>query len=126
MIIDLEELYRVHHIINDVDEDGVLDYSSQGLNSFQDFVEWFSFKLEKDSVIYFNNDWIPYENEQWNDFNFIPFELLDESEEFIKEWVLKKIKSLEESYKEELKERLRRAENEVQILKKRISEDGII
>lgn len=126
MIIDLEELYRIHHIINDVDEDGVLDYSSQGLNSFQDFVEWFSFKLGKNNVIYFNNDWIPYENEQWNDFNFIPFELLDESEEFIKEWVLKKIKSSEESYKEDLKDRLRRAENEVDILKKQISEDGII
>ena len=126
MTIDLEELYRIHHIINDVDEDGVLDYSPQGLNSFQDFVEWFSFKLEKDSVIYFNNDWIPYENEQWNDFNFIPFELLDESEEFIKEWALKKIKSSEESYKEDLKDRLRRAENEVEILKKQISEDDII
>lgn len=122
MKIDVEELYRIHQIINDVDEDGLLDYSIQGLGSLQDFVEWFSFRIDKNGVTYFNNDWVPYENEQWNDFNTIPFELLNKSEEFIKEWVQKEIKSSEESYKESLKERLKRAENEVERLKEQISE----
>ena len=122
MKIDVEELYRIHRIINDADEDGLLDYSIQGLGSLQDFVEWFSFRIDKNGVTYFNNDWVPYENEQWNDFNTIPFELLNKSEEFIKEWVQKEIKASEESYKESLKERLRRAENEVERLKEQISE----
>lgn len=121
MKIDVEELFRIHQIINEADEDGLLYYSIQGLDNLQDFVEWFSFRLEKDSIIYFNNDWIPYENGQWNDFNTIPFELMNESEEFIREWVLKEIKASEESHKEELKERLRRAENEVERLKEQIS-----
>lgn len=121
MKIDVEELFRIHQIINDVDEDGLLNYSIQGLGSLQDFVDWFSFRVGERGVTYFNDDYIPYEDGRWNDFNTIPFELIDESEEFIREWVLKEIKASEESHKEELKERLRRAENEVERLKEQIS-----
>jgi hypothetical protein len=105
-------LHRIWQIINilsnkqdEIYEQGIyvylLDSSSEYVErSFENFLEWYSFKVEDNSVIIFNNDKILWEDYRNKDFNEVPFELLSMSDEEILIWAEKETeKQLEEQEK---------------------------
>lgn len=81
---------------------------------FEDFLEKYSFRLEKDFILVFNNDKIPYEDFTFDDFNEVPFSLLSVSDEELDDWIkseidayLLKVKSDKAREKEYLKTQIK-------------------
>ena len=96
-IINLKRIWEIFQIIDRIDEDGTLDFNNAFLE-YEGFLEWYSFKMLKDSIMVYNDDRIPYEDDTWNDFNYIPFSVISMSDEEVEEWVLEDIKKKEEEY----------------------------
>jgi hypothetical protein len=105
-------LHRIWQIINilsnkqdELTEQGIYVYllgnrSEYVERSFQNFLEWYSFKVEDNSVIIFNNDLIPWEDYSNKDFNELSFELLNMSDDELYFWAEKETeKQLEEQEK---------------------------
>lgn len=55
--------------------------------SFESFLGYYSFKVEDENIVVFNNDGIPYEDWNNNDFSYIPLFLLDLSDEDLEKWI---------------------------------------
>lgn len=60
--------------------------------SFESFLEYYSFKVEDDKIIVFNDDGIPWEDYTNNDFSEIPTALLSFSAEKLDSWIETEIK----------------------------------
>lgn len=50
--------------------------SNFGADTFESFLDYYSFKIEQDEIIVFNNDGVPYESYTNDDFSYIPLFLL--------------------------------------------------
>jgi hypothetical protein len=86
-------LYRIWQICNKLSEKqsdlegqdifvSLLGNRSMFYNcSFEHFLEYYSFKVEKEGIMVFNDDGIPYESYNNNDFSYISKELLEMSDE---------------------------------------------
>ena len=96
-IINTKRIWEIFQIIDRIDEDEVLDFNNASLE-YESFLEWYSFKIIRDSIMVFNDDRVPYENYTWNDFNYIPFYVISMSDEEVEKWVLEEIKKKEEEY----------------------------
>jgi hypothetical protein len=105
-------LHRIWQIINilsnkqdELYEQGIyvdlLGSSSEYVErSFENFLEWYSFKVEDKYISVFNCDGIPYEDYNNLDYNEVPFELLSMSDEELLIWAEKETeKQLEEQEK---------------------------
>ena len=55
--------------------------------SFDSFLEYYSFRVAKDEIIVFNDDGIPYEDYNNNDFSSVPSVLLSFSDEKLDKWI---------------------------------------
>ena len=97
-------LYRIWQILNKVskaqDKMHEKDLYVYLLNScsyyvpsdFGNFLNYFSFKVEKEYVEVFNCDPVPYENYNNDDFFYIPKELLSFTDEELDVWIEDKTK----------------------------------
>ena len=94
---NLKRIWEIFQIIDRIDEDGTLDFNNAFLE-YESFLEWYSFKIIRDSIMVFNDDRVPYEDYTWNDFNYIPFYVISMSDEEVEKWVLEEIKKKEEEY----------------------------
>ncbi len=66
----------------------LLGHSSNYCNSsFEGFLNYYSFRIEDNVIVVYNNDGIPYENLTNDDFSYIPIELLDMSDEDLIVWI---------------------------------------
>ena len=59
--------------------------------TFESFLEYYSFSVEDETIIVFNDDGIPYENYNNNDFSDVPIKLLEMSEEDLDLWIEKEV-----------------------------------
>ena len=81
--------------------------------SFESFLDYYSFKVNKDKIVVFNNDGVAWEDFNVNDFSFLPSILLSFSAEKLNGWVkteielqLAKQKRDKIAEKEELKQKI--------------------
>ena len=116
--INTKRIWEIFQIIDRIDEDEVLDFNNASLE-YEGLLDWFSFKVLADSVMVFNDDPIPYEDYTWNDFNYIPFYVMNMTDEEVEEWVIEEIEKeyveWEQSRKETL---LQEIERNKEILKR--------
>lgn len=55
--------------------------------SFENFLEYYSFKIEDDTITVFNDDGVPYEDYHNDDFSYIPLSLLSFGEKELEKWM---------------------------------------
>ena len=97
-IINTKRIWEIFQIIDKIEEeneDVVLKYNTFNNYTYEDFLEWWSFKILKDTIMVYNDDQIPYEDDTWNDFNYIPFSVMKMLDEDVEKWVLEEIKKKE-------------------------------
>lgn len=92
--INIKRIWEIFQIIGRIDEDGTLDFNNAFLG-YEGFLDWFSFKILEDTIMVYNDDQIPYEDNTWNDFNYIPFSVMKMLDEDVEKWVLEEIKKKE-------------------------------
>ena len=92
--VNTKRIWEIFQIIDRIDEDEVLDFNNASLE-YEEFLDWYSFKMLKDSIMVYNDDQVPYEDDTWNDFNYIPFSVMKMSDEEVEKWVLEEIKKKE-------------------------------
>lgn len=98
MVLNLKKIYENVLIISELEEEnnymlGFINYEG----SFENFLKIYSFKVDDPKVLtIYNDDWIPYERTTYNEFHYLPLNLLNEgTKESIEDW-----------YKEKLKEKI--------------------
>jgi len=94
--------------------------SSYYVNSFENFLEHYSFKIEEDAIVVFNTDPIPYENWDNDDVSYIPSVLLSLGEKDLEKWIEDEVaKQLEhqEGQKIAEKENIKR---QIELLQKKL------
>ena len=115
------EIFNIFEKIEEENEDIVLKYNIFNTHTYEDFLAWWSFKidLERKEITVYNNDYIPYENDTWNIFNTFPIKILEMTDLEIKEWFLEENKRECEEYEEHRKsELLREIERNREVLKR--------
>ena len=115
------EIFNIFEKIEEENEDIVLKYNIFNTHTYEDFLAWWSFKidLERKEITVYNNDYIPYENDTWNIFNTFPIKILEMTDLEIKEWFLEENKRECEEYEVHRKsELLREIERNKEILKR--------
>ena len=115
------EIFNIFEKIEEENEDVVLKYNNFNTHTYEDFLAWWSFKidLERKEITVYNNDYIPYENDTWNILNTFPIKILEMTDLEIKEWFLEENKRECEEYEEHRKsELLREIERNKEILKR--------
>ncbi len=123
-IIDIKRVWEIFSIfekIEEENEDIVLKYTIFNTHTYEDFLAWWSFKidLERKEITVYNNDFVPYEKDTWNIFNTFPIKILEMTDLEIKEWFLEENKRECEEYEEHRKsELLREIERNKEILKR--------
>jgi hypothetical protein len=94
--LDLEKLWEVCNILSEKEsefaEHSTYVYllgrtSNYCSSSFDKFLEYYSFKIEGNEIVIFNNDGIPYEDYTNNDYSYIPPVLLSFSRENLEKWI---------------------------------------
>ena len=98
-MINTKRIWEIFQIVDRIDEDGTLGFNNASLE-YESFLEWYSFKIIRDSIMVFNDDRVPYEDYTWNEFNYIPFSVMNMSDEGVEKWVIEEIKKKEEEYVE--------------------------
>ena len=93
-IINTKRIWEIFQIVDRIDENGTLDFNNTSLE-YEGFLDWFSFKMLKDTIMVYNNGQIPYEDGTWNDFNYIPFSVMKMTDREVEKWVLEEIKKKE-------------------------------
>ena len=131
MILDLEKVWQVMNTLSGrelgLSEQkcyiSLLGNSSDycGDMLFDSFLDYYSFKVEGDDIIVFNDDGIPYEDYNRNDFSFFPLSLLSFGEKELEDWmdeeIAKQLKQQEENRIQE-KEDIKR---QIELLQKRLN-----
>ena len=130
MLLDLEKIWKLCNYFSDrqcaLDEQNcyvqLLGNKSQYFSrDFESFLEYYSFKSEDDNVVIFNNDPIPYEDYNNNDYSYIPIPVLgfgkEELENYIKQMVDMQLKEQEEARiaeKENIKRQIERLQKQLE------------
>lgn len=125
-------LYRVWEIMNlladyesELQEQDIFVHllgarSEYSKSSFENFLEYYSFKIDGNEICVFNNDGIPYEDYNNTDFSYLMLHVLELSDEEILKLAEKtKEEQLEEQKLNKLAEK-KRIEAEIERLKKQL------
>lgn len=128
--LNLRKLWEVMNTINFAQEKiadeqdkwvSLLGHRSEYFsNSFEQFLEYYSFRISGDTIVVYNNDAVPYEEFNIDDFSYVPACLLSFSNREIQEWIEEEIErqlKQQEDEKLEEKERLKR---EIERLQKQL------
>jgi hypothetical protein len=101
-------LHRVWEIMNKLttkqnllEEEGIyVQFLSSNSNyynkSFEDFLDYYNFSINEWYLVVFNDDGVPYEDYTNQDFNHIPRQILDMSDEELDIWAEGEIKRRKE------------------------------
>lgn len=93
------DLYRIYEVMNtlsekqeELSENSIYvnflgTCSSYTTMSFESFLEYYSFKIDGNNIIVFNDDSVPYESYSNDDFSYIPIILLSFSTEKLDKWM---------------------------------------
>lgn len=113
--LDLEKLWNVCNTLSEKEselaEHGTYVYllgnsSNFSAYSFEQFLEYYSFKIEDDSIIVFNDDKVAWEDYTNNDFSYIPIILLSFDKKRLESWMEIEIKlELERQEREKVQEK---------------------
>ena len=115
------EIFNIFEKIEEENEDVVLKYNNFNNYTYEDFLEWWSFKidLKKEEITVYNNNFVHYENDTWNMFNTFPIKIFEMTDLEIKEWCLEENKrEYEEAEEHRKSELLREIESCKNILKR--------
>ena len=85
--------------------------------SFSSFLDYYSFKIEKDTLVIFNVDPVPWEDYSNDDFNYLPLILLEIETE---EWINQKIEEERERVKRDKESEREIDEMTFQMLKEKL------
>lgn len=92
-------------------------------STYEGFLEYYSFKVEDDNIVVFNQDGIPYEDYSNDDFSYVPFVLLYFGEKELEQWIETEItRQLNEQeveklqQKESIKAQINRLQKQLEIL----------
>ena len=125
-------LYRIWEIMNRLsDEQCALDETNcyvyfLGVNSnyfrrtFDSFLDYYSFKFEKDNIVVYNDDGIPYEDYTNDDYSYVPICLLSFSAEKIENWIEEETENQLKQQEKDREEEQKRIKAEIERLKKRL------
>ena len=130
MTLDLEKIWKLCNYFSDrqcaLDEENcyvqLLGNSSEYFSrDFESFLEYYSFKIENNYVVVFNNDGVPYENYHNTDYSYIPLPVLgfgeEELENYVKQTVEMQLKEQEETRiaeKENIKRQIERLQKQLE------------
>lgn len=126
-IINLCRIWEILNLLytkqTELSEQGVYVYllgnkSEYTEISFENFLEYYSFKVGEEYIQIFNDDLVPYENYNNNDFNRLPIEILDKSDDEINIWAEKEIKKQLEQQEKEKQIRKENLKKELERLSK--------
>jgi hypothetical protein len=129
-ILNLKKLWEVCNILSDKESElseqncyiSLLGMNSDYLTmEFDSFLSHYSFKVEKDRIIVFNDDGIPYEDFTRGDFSYVPIPVLGFGEKEIENWMEEEIaKQLEQQENDRIaqKEDIKR---QIELLNKRLN-----
>lgn len=118
-------LHRVWEILNKLkqkeyllEEENIYVYflsrrSNYYPTDFEHFLDYYSFSLNEYYLVVFNDDGVPYEDYTNQDFNHIPRQIIDMSDEELDIWV-------EDEIKRQLEEQRKDKEQEKENIKKQI------
>ena len=128
-------LHRVWEIMNKLttkqnllEEEGIyVQFLSSNSNyynrSFEDFLDHYNFSINEWYLVVFNDDIVPYEDWTENDFNHIPREILDLTDDELDIWAEEEIKRWEEqeqlnkiAEKEGIKQQIERLQKQLENL----------
>lgn len=127
--LNLQQLWQVCNTLankrHELSEDDIyIDFLGHRSNyvslSFQGFLDYYSFKIDGDDIIVFNDDAVPYEDYTNEDYSYFPSVLLSFGEKEVESWIEAEIKlqlAKQEKDKEATKERLK---NDIERLKKQL------
>lgn len=94
--------------------------SNYGELGFEGFLNYYSFRVDGDEIVVFNQDGIPYEDYYNDDFSYIPLSLLSFGEKELEKWIDDEIeKQLEQqrlnnlAEKENIKQKIKRLETQL-------------
>lgn len=87
-------------------------------SNYEHFLSYYSFKIEKDYIYIFNDNPVPWEDYTNNDFNSIPLEILDKSDDEINIWAEEEIKKQLEQQELERQNRKENLRLEIERLSK--------
>jgi hypothetical protein len=94
--LDLEKLWEVCNILSEKESEFAEcntyvhllgSRSNFSAYSFEQFLNYYSFKIEEDVITVYNNDGVPYEDYTNNDYSYIPSVLLSFSRKELDEWI---------------------------------------
>lgn len=127
--LDLENVWRVCNTLSnkmhELSEDSVYiellgSTSNYAILSFEGFLDYYSFKIDGDTIEVFNNDTIPYSDYNNEDYSFISAVLLSFTPEKLNKWVeteielqLAKQKRNKEAEKEYIKLQIERLQKQI-------------
>lgn len=125
-------LHRVWEIMNKISYEefklgehdvfvSLLGYNSSYYSmEFEAFLNYYSFKIDGDTIVVYNSDPIPYEEFNIDDFSYVPTVLLSFSPEKIEKWIEEEIeKQLKQQENEKLEEK-ERLKREIERLQKQL------
>jgi hypothetical protein len=121
-ILNLKKLWGVCNILSDKQDEfhekDIYIYfmgrsSKYNRVSFENFLDYYCFRVEGDTIVVFNNEPIPYESWNTEDYSYIPINLLgfsdEELDDYIKIAVEKELERIEKkkiSEKEDIKRQI--------------------
>lgn len=90
--------------------------------SFEGFLNYYSFRIDGDDIIVFNNDAVGWESFNNDDFSYIPTELLEMLEEDLDKWIDEEVdkqlyleKLNKSAEKDRIKEEIKRLEKQLEL-----------
>ena len=109
MTLDLKKIWEILNTLSNRQEELGQEYyyvdllgrdSNYFSRDFESFLEYYSFRVEDNNVVVFNDDLIPYSDYTNNDYSYIPLPVLgfgeEELENYIKQTVEMQLKEQEE------------------------------
>lgn len=87
---------------------------------FDSFLDYYSFKIEDDNIVVFNNDDVAWENFRVGDFSYIPSVLLSFAENELENWIDEEIKrQLQQQEAEKIAEK-ENIKRQIELLQKKL------
>lgn len=89
--------------------------------TFESFLEYYSFSIEDDVIVVFNDDGVPYESYTNSDFSYIPTVLLSFSAEKLENWMNIEIELQLAQQKREKEQQKENIKSQIKTLKVRLN-----
>lgn len=124
--INIFRLWQITNIIQEelhkIDEEKDVFVEFNTINDYDSFLKTYSFKIETEfkKICYYNNDYIPYEDYTYNEYNYLPFEVLEMNDDKVKKYAYGLYEDLLSKEKNDKKLLIKRLKNKLETLQKRL------